>query len=118
MSAELLLSASLKFSKGGSVFEALLNGTYFDVSGTVGNKQVQAIGTSDESLALGDVSTIGFVMIKNLDPTNYVTIGSDGTLYPLKLKPGEAFMGRWNAAAIHVKANTATCNVEYTIISD
>lgn len=118
MSAELLVAASLKFSKGGTLFESNFPSTYFDVSGSVGNKQVQAIGTSDESLALGDVSTIGFLMIKNLDPTNFVTIGSDGTLYPLKLKPGEAFMGRWNAAAIHVKANTAQCNVEYTIISD
>lgn len=118
MSAELLVAASLKFSKGGSLFEANFPSTYFDVSGSVGNKQVQAIGVTDESLALGDVATIGFVMLKNLDPTNYITVGSDGTLYPIKLKPGEAFLGRWNAAAIHAKATTAPCNLEYTIISD
>lgn len=118
MSAELLLAASLKFNKGGALFEANFPSTYFDVSGTVGNKQVQAIGTSDETLPLGDVSTIGFVMLKNLDPTNFITVGSDGTLYPIKLKPGEPCLVRWNAAAIHAKANTATCNLEYTIISD
>lgn len=118
MSAELLLQASLKFSKGGAVVETNFPSTYFDVSGSVGNKEVQAIGVTDETLNLGDISTIGFVMLRNLDATNYITVGSDGTLYPLKLKPGEIFLGRWNAAAIHAKANTAPCNLEYTLIAD
>lgn len=118
MSAELLLQVSLKFAKGGASFETNFPSTYFDVSGTVGQKQVQAIGTSDESLVLGDISTIGYCLLRNLDATNYISVGSDGTLYPIKLKPGEVFLGRWNAAAIHAKANTAPCNLEYTLISD
>lgn len=118
MSAELLLAASLKFSKGGALFEANFQSTYFDVAGNAPNKEVQAIGITDETLNLGDISTIGFVYMRNLDATNYITVGSDGTLYPLKLKPGEFFLGRWNAAAIHAKANTAPCNLEYTIIPD
>lgn len=118
MSAELLLQASLKFSKGGAVVEANFPSTYFDVSGNFGNKEVQAIGITDETLNLGDIATIGFILLRNLDATNYITVGSDGTLYPLKLKPGEFFLGRWNAAAIHAKANTAPCNLEYTLIAD
>lgn len=118
MAGELLIAASLKFSKGGALFDANFPSTYFDVSGTAGNKLVQAIGITDETLPLGDVSTIGFVMMKNLDATNYISVGSDGTLYPIKLKPGEIFLGRWNAAAIHAKANTAICNLEFTIIAD
>lgn len=118
MSAELLLQASLKFAKSGAAIESNFASAYFDVSGSVGNKEVQAIGTSDETLNLGDISTIGYCLFRNLDPTNYVSIGSDGTLYPIKLKAGEVAMVRWNAAAIHAKANTAICNLEYTLISD
>lgn len=118
MASELLLQASLKFSKGGALFETNFPSTYFDVSGSVGNKQVQAIGTSDEVLPLGDVATIGYVMLKNLDATNYILVGSDGTLYPIRLKPGEVALMRWNEAAIHAKANTAICNLEYTIIAN
>lgn len=118
MSAELLLAASLKFSKGGSLFETNFQSTYFDVAGTSPNKEVQAIGITDESLNLGDISTIGFVFLRNLDATNIITIGSDGTLYPIRLKPGEFCLVRWNAAAIHAKALVAPCNLEYTIIPD
>jgi hypothetical protein len=118
MSAELQIQASLKFSKGGANIETNFPSSYFDVSGTVGDKEVQAIGTADEVLNLGDIATIGYVMLRNLDATNYISIGSDGTLYPIKLKPGEVALVRWNAAAIHAKANVAVCNLEYTLISD
>lgn len=118
MSAELLLQATAKFSKGGASFESNFPSTYFDVAGSAPNKEVQAIGITDETLNLGDISTIGFVFMRNLDATNYITVGSDGTLYPIKLKPGEFFLGRWNAAAIHAKANTAPCNLEYLILPD
>lgn len=118
MSAELLLQASIAFAKAGARIDTTFAGAYFDVAGTAGIQNVAAIGTSDEVLPLGDISTIGWVYLKNLDATNYVTVGSDGILYPLKLKPGEFFLGRWNAAAIHVKANTAPCNLESIILPD
>lgn len=119
MSSELQLQGSLKFAKGGANFEATFGSGYFDVAGSAGNKQVQAIGITDESLALGDVSSIGYVALKNLDATNSIQVGSDGTLYPILLRAngGWAIM-EWNAAAIHAKANVAPCNLEYTIISD
>lgn len=118
MSAELLLQLSAKFVKGGANFSAELASTYFDVAGDAPNKEVQTIGITDEVLNLGDISTIGFVFVKNLDATNAITIGSDGTLYPIKLKPGEANLFRWNAAAIHAKALVAPCKLEYLILPD
>ncbi len=35
---------------------------------------VQSIGTTEESLVLGDVTSIGWVVIRNLDATNFVRI--------------------------------------------
>jgi hypothetical protein len=35
---------------------------------------VQIIGTSSEALVLGDVTTVGYVYLKNLDPTNFVSV--------------------------------------------
>lgn len=118
MSQELTIQAALAFSKSGAAISKTFLQTYFDVSGTAGIQSVIAVGTSDETLALGDISTIGWVYMKNLDPTNYISVGSDGTLYPLKMKPGEPMLVRWNAAAIHVKSNTAPCNMEYVLIPD
>lgn len=118
MAAELQFQGSLSFSKGGALLSRTFGATYFDVSGTSGVQNVIAVGTSDETLALGDVATPGWLYMKNLDATNYITAGADGTLYNIKMKAGEPFFGRWNGAAIHVKANTATCNMEYLLIPD
>lgn len=118
MSAELLLAASLAFSKSGAAASKIFPSTYFDASGSPYIQNNAAIGITDESLALGDVATIGWVYAKNTDATNYVLLSADGTLYNIKLKPGEFFLGRWNGAAIHAKANTAPCNLEYLIVSD
>lgn len=118
MASELSIQASLAFSKAGAAISKVFSTAYFDVSGTAGIQNVIAVGTSDESLALGDIATIGWLYMRNLDATNFITFGADGTLYNGKMKPGEPCLMRWNGAAIHVKANTAPCNMEYVIIPD
>lgn len=118
MAQELQIQLSINFSKGGALLSRTFGSTYFDVSGAAGIANVIAVGTSDETLALGDVATNGWLYMKNLDATNYITAGADGTLYNIKMKAGEPFLGRWNGAAIHVKANTAQCQMEYLLIPD
>ena len=81
-------------------------------------KSVISVGTADETLALGDVATNGYLWLHNLDGTNYITFGPDGSSYPVKLKAGEIALLRWNGAAIHAKANTAACQLEYALIED
>jgi hypothetical protein len=76
------------------------------------------LSTSDSTLSKGNVGTIGFFYFRNRDITNNIQIGSDGTLFPLTLKPGEVALGRWNAAAIHAKAAVGTPSLEYWVIED
>src|SRR6266545_5690267 len=77
-----------------------------------------ALSTSDASLSKGTITTIGWVYVKNLDVTNNILIGSDGTLFPLMLKPGEYGVFRWNAAAFHAKSAAGTPQIEYCLIED
>lgn len=51
MASELQLQGSLKFMKGGAVFDTVFAAALFDVAGSAGNKQVQAIGITDEITA-------------------------------------------------------------------
>ena len=115
MANELSLAFSLAFSKSSSTInqnEAI----QVTVTGTKYVKINQSIPTSDTTLTLGAVGTPGFLMVKNTDATNYVELGTDGSAWPLKLKAGEVAMMRWNAAAVHAKANTGACIIEYLII--
>ena len=84
-------------------------------------RSVQEIGTTEEALGLGDVTTPGIAVFENLDDTNYVEIGSyvGGTFYPfLKLKPGEKWIGRLAITAPYAKANTAAVELDYRIYDD
>lgn len=74
--------------------------------------------TGDLTLGLGDISTIGFVMFRNLDATNSIVIGSDGTLFPIKVTAGRSSGPiEWNAAAIHAKASAGTPKLQARIFS-
>jgi hypothetical protein len=72
-----------------------------------------------EALVLGDVATPGYVLMHNLDATNFITVLPDNTgAAVVKLKPGEYALFRLAAAAPFVQADTAGCNLEYFLIPD
>lgn len=117
MANELRITNSLAYSKSGINMSRYITQSV-TISGTPSLHNVQNIGTGDETLDLGDVATNGYILLVNLDATNYITMGADGSSYPIKLKAGESGCFRWNGAAIHAKANTSACNLEYVLISD
>lgn len=114
---ELNVNTTFTFTKNGATLQRSISGNV-TVSGNISQYGVQTIGTSDETIPLGDVGTIGYVYIHNLDATNFVIFGSDGSVYPNKAKATEPALVRWNGAAVHIKANSGACKVEYAIIED
>ena len=74
--------------------------------------------TTDATLNKGNVGTIGFVYLRNLDLTNNALFGADGTNYWLSLLPGECGLFRWNATNIHGKSSAATVPIEYFMVEN
>lgn len=85
-------------------------------------RNVETISNAAHSaLDLAGVSTPGFMVVQNLDPTNYIEVGIDvgGTFYAfLKLKPGEQGMVRLGTTAPYALANTAPAKLFYVIYAD
>lgn len=115
MANELSIAAQLNFNKNGAVIAAARSGT-FDVTGDHYESKVLEIGTVDESINKGDMSDVGFVLLKNLDTTNFVSAGDDGTNYPIKILPEEFAMFRLDGNTLHLIADTAACDVEIVMI--
>lgn len=115
MSQEITNTSQFTYRKNGAVITRNTSTTN-DASGNGAVQNIQSIGTTDETLDKGDVGTVGFLYAKNLDPTNYVDIGPDGTSYPIRLKAGEDCRTKWNGSAVHAKANTAACLLDYVLI--
>jgi hypothetical protein len=84
---------------------------------------VVAVGTSEEDLAVGDIGTLGWLFMKNLDPTNYVTWGpknGSNVMQALgRIDPGECVALRLSPGiTIRWQANTAACKVKVLLLED
>jgi len=117
MAGELRTNGRLFFSKGGAVFDVSATAS-LAVTGFNAIKAVKQFSTSDYAFDKGNVATIGRVFIRNLDTSNAIIIGSDGTNYPIKIKPLSYGEFDWNAANVHGKSLAGTPYVEYTLIED
>ncbi len=84
--------------------------------------EVVSVDTTAQTLPQASVTTSGYATFQNLDPTNYVTIGSlvSGTYYPfVKLKPGEiAVLRLQTGLTVQAQANTAPVLLSYMIQND
>lgn len=90
-------------------------------------KLVQSVGTSEEAINLGDVTTLGYVMFRNLDPTNIIDIktGTGGSL-AARLDPDTNSDGTGGLALLKLAegmqapfaiAYTQACRMEIFLIS-
>lgn len=85
---------------------------------TLASYNYDSIGTTAEALDISDISTVEFIIIKNLDSTNYVELDcnySTSFSADTKIKAGKTtiFMP---SGIVYAKANSAACLVEYIVI--
>lgn len=114
MANELNLAIVLAFSKGGASLN-INESCQLDVTGDAYVRGVQEIGTSEEYFfPLLDISTRGYMYIKNLDDTNFIEVGLTAS-YAIKVPPGGICLFQANGA-IYAKADTANCLTEYAIV--
>ena len=113
------MTISVSGSIGGTVSSASVNSSA-SVSLTTGNNYItrtQNIGTVEEIIEIPAdmIAGSGMVLIRNRDTTNFVEVGLTGS-YPIIITAGGFAMFDANAQDIYVKADTAACRIEYTVI--
>jgi len=92
----------------------------YNQTGVGQDDRKHSIGTTEESITLTDVSTNGFVLMHNLDTTNYVQWGFATGVYGGRMKAGET-AGPFRlepGATLYLKANTAACRVRVIAYED
>jgi hypothetical protein len=114
MANEITASVSLSASKDNASMTVSASKT-FDMSNEDMIQATQAIGTSAEALALGDIAApAAYIYVRNMDPTNFVVLSlvSDGSTPFSKIRPGHfAMFPPPESGTIYAKADTATVRV-------
>lgn len=122
MANELTLNTTIQYddSEGTEAFLQLLEKMV-----TVTTKRIsrlkQNVGIAEEALNLGDVSSLGWIALKNLDATNFINVktATGGVIFA-KLKAGEMMLFRAGSGltAPFVIADTAACQLDILVCSD
>jgi uncharacterized protein YaiE (UPF0345 family) len=111
MANEVTITANIAVRKSNLVFDGKNASATFDMTGTGGpTPGYVTVGTTEESTAFPELSTLGFLFMKNLDTTNYIQWGFSTGVYGGRLKPGETALFRLEpGVTLYLKANTAAC---------
>lgn len=113
MANEITVTNTLAITNGNLTYSQGSTSSTFDQS-TVGGPTpgMLSIGTSEESEAFSELSTVGWVRLLNLDTVNYVEWGFATAVYGGRLEAGESALFRLNpSTTLYLKANTAACKV-------
>ena len=122
MAKEVSLSANVAYSDANGVKTELGQPSLQqDVTTKVTHRGQQSVPTADTAINKGAVASLGYYMLVNLDPTNFVTVkdAAAGKVIGV-LKPGGGFMAGYagsdfqNPVAV---ADTAACLIDVLLVS-
>lgn len=112
MANEISVSANFLASKNGVSVNVAPTKT-LDMAGEDMLQGTQEIGTSAEQITFGAITGApGYVVIKNLDDTNFVEIANDASMAEkyAKLLPGKFILYPPSSGTVYARADTAACN--------
>lgn len=121
MADELNISFIARYNDG-TTLEDVIKASFLPDLSTLKKtgRVVHAVGTSEEAMLLGEVTSLGYCAIINYGPTNFVQIrtATSGTAM-VKIPAGEGAIFRFGSGvtAPFIVADTAGCTVEYCIYS-
>jgi len=122
MADEIRGSVALNVTNGSFLFNKNISFNFDQAAIGGGNPGTVDVGTSEEVIALGDITTEGWCIIQNLDTTNYVDWGptSGGSMVQVgRLEAGEfACLRLYPGLTLRMQANTSACKVEINVFED
>lgn len=119
MANEISVTSILSASKNGASVSAT-HSLKQTMAGDQMISNVQIVGTASESILLGDVTTPGWVYLRNLDSTNFVSISVLATAVAgtsfTKLEAGESCLFKAVSTQLTAIADTAPVNLQVVVI--
>jgi len=120
MANEINVTAALRVQNGNLVFDSSTSSKSFDQTAAGGpTPGYVTIGTSEESETFSELGTLGWLLMENLDSTNYVEWGFATGVYGGRLEAGELAVFRLNpSSTLYLKADTAACKMLIYALED
>lgn len=119
MANEVTVNTTLNATKSGVTVNTGGQSKLVDMDGDQMLTNVQTIGTSAEALVIGDIASLGWIFVRNLDAANFVELALDSAVSTqvfAKLLAGEWALFPAKTGTMYAKADTAECNIQVVAI--
>ena len=126
MANELSLTFQITYTPTVANISPVVPGLKTDTVSMTGSRAVtglQRIVITEEAISFGDVADGGYILIRNIDPTNFVELNQTAApaKYCIRLNATEFAMFRVGGGAANglvAKADTAICTVQYWLFEN
>jgi len=123
MANEITLRIRMQLSNGNLKEDANPGNLSVDQTTQGSNGGVLIIGqAAEETISFTDITSEGYLYLRNLDGTNYIKYGPDsgGSMVDFgKLKAGEcAVLRLYPGLTLKAQADTADCKLQYLLLDD
>jgi hypothetical protein len=115
MADEITIQIRISGTKNGATVAYAPAPDKVDMAGNEMVNKTQNIGTSSETIDLGEISAApGTLVIRNTDLTNFVEVGGDSglTVWKLKILPGREVIISPTSATLYAKADTSPVSIQ------
>jgi len=116
---ELTLTYDINYAKSGAVIKnnSVLGIT---VTGEAIASGVKLIDTNDTALALGDVTSNGFVFVQNLSTNSWaiIRVGVTNDFYAIRLKTNDVSIFRMDGKVLHAVTTSNSAYLNYIVFSE
>lgn len=119
MTNQLNITVNLSATVAGQLFPVSVSNNIVPAA-DIALKETLSIATSATAIPLTGFTQAAYVVIVNLDPTNYVEVSYESTaaVTPNRIQPGGVIvLCPESGAVLYGKANTAAVNIAYTAVS-
>lgn len=127
MANEVESTVSVAYDDGLSSALAEVAARVLTSTGKRWSRVVQTVGITEEALNMGDITNPGVILLRNLDPTNFVNVkvATGGAIFAKLLpdttadgKGGFILIERMGSGALapYVIADTAACKVDVFVV--
>lgn len=118
MANEITITSSIRVANGELSLSTPSASKQFDqTTARAGTFTVDA-ATSETTVDFGDIVP-GYIELVNLDPTNFCEFTTVTTDYDLKVRAngGKALIDLSGTQTLYLKADTATCKIQVTLVN-
>lgn len=118
MANEITVNSSIRVANGNLSVTTPTTAKQFDQTTARGGTFTVDVATSETTVDFGDIVP-GFVLLENLDVTNFVEFTTVTGNYDLKMSAGsgKALFEFSGSQTLYLKADTSACKVQVTAIN-